>query len=221
MQTITTTTIHFPEVTLPTRDAHKLRGYFGRLFQQHSPLLHNHLEGGDFRYGYPLVQYKVINHVPVLFGLEEGARLLVKLFTQIKQLEIAGQTIPLYNKRIQLNNSKLGLIDGLHTYQFDTLWMALNQKNYQQYATLNAAEQKQQIQKILTGNILSLFKATGYWAKQQVLVTSTLQAHRTKFKDQAMTAFKGQFSCNAELTDYCGLGKAVSRGFGTITKQTT
>ena len=54
------TTIRFPEIALRTRDAHKLRGYFGNLFQEHSPLLHNHWEDGTSRYAYPLVQYKVV-----------------------------------------------------------------------------------------------------------------------------------------------------------------
>jgi hypothetical protein len=31
-----------------------------------------------------------------------------------------------------------------------------------------------------------------------------------------MTGFKGMFAVNFELPDYIGLGKSVSRGFGTI-----
>ncbi|MAN25796.1 MAG: DNA repair protein, partial [Mesonia sp.] len=60
--------IKFPEIKLQTRDAHKLRGYFGNLFKQQSPILHNHYEDGRFRYKYPSVQYKIINKVPTLIG---------------------------------------------------------------------------------------------------------------------------------------------------------
>ena len=60
MMQITQTIIKFPEISLKTRDAHKLRGYFGNIFKEHSPLLHNHFEDGTNRYAYPLVQYKVI-----------------------------------------------------------------------------------------------------------------------------------------------------------------
>ena len=42
LTTIPLTTITLPEITLRTRDGHKLRGYFGELFREHSPLLHNH-----------------------------------------------------------------------------------------------------------------------------------------------------------------------------------
>ena len=54
------TRIKFPDIQLQTRDAHKLRGYFGNLFQEHSPLLHNHYDSGQLRYRYPLIQYKEI-----------------------------------------------------------------------------------------------------------------------------------------------------------------
>lgn len=60
--------IKFPEINLQTRNAHKLRGYFGNVFKEHSPLLHNHFEDGKNRYAYPLIQYKVIKNIPVLVG---------------------------------------------------------------------------------------------------------------------------------------------------------
>ena len=73
---IQTVIIQFPEITLKTRDAHKLRGYFGNLFKEYSPLLHNHYETGELRYKYPLVQYKVLDKVPTLVAIKEGAQLL-------------------------------------------------------------------------------------------------------------------------------------------------
>ena len=78
------THLTFPDLRLAVRDAHKLRGYFGRVFQEYSPLLHNHLENGGVRYGYPLVQYKVIDGIPMLLGINEGATLLLDLFLRIK-----------------------------------------------------------------------------------------------------------------------------------------
>ena len=83
--------IKFPEIKLQTRDAHKLRGYFGNLFKEHSPILHNHYDDGRLRYKYPIIQYKVINNVPTLVGIGEGAELLPKLFLKIKELDIDGK----------------------------------------------------------------------------------------------------------------------------------
>ena len=83
-----TSTIRFPEIALATRDAHKLRGYFGNLFKEHSLLLHNHYETGESAFQYPLVQYKVIDKIPILIGIQEGAELLTSLFLKIKELKI-------------------------------------------------------------------------------------------------------------------------------------
>ncbi len=40
----------------------------------------------------------------------------------------------------------------------------------------------------------------------------------TKFKNQEMLAFNGNFVTNAELPNWVGIGKSPSRGFGTIEK---
>jgi hypothetical protein len=41
---------------------------------------------------------------------------------------------------------------------------------------------------------------------------------QTHFKDQKMLAFSGDFVTNAVLPDLAGIGKAVSRGFGSVQK---
>jgi len=142
MQTIHQTIIRFPEIQLATRDAHKLRGYFGNIFQEYSPLLHNHLESGESAYRYPLVQYKVINRVPTLVGLNEGADLLINLFLKIKTLQIEDKTYPINQKNIESKTLEIGLSNELHSYRFQTLWMALNQENHQRYLHNSASEQQ-------------------------------------------------------------------------------
>jgi hypothetical protein len=125
--------IHFPEIILQTRDAHKLRGYFGNIFREHSPLLHNHYESGELRYKYPLIQYKVLNGIPTLVALEEGAQLLTKLFLKIRELKIDGEVFPVLSKNIKSEQFPVGFSDELFEYRFQTLWMGLNQANHQKY----------------------------------------------------------------------------------------
>ena len=130
MQTIHQTIIRFPEIQLSTRDAHKLRGYFGNIFKEHSSLLHNHLESGESAYRYPLIQYKVLKNIPTLIGLNEGAELLINLFLKIKTLQIEDRTYEIQQKNIESKNIEIGLSSELHSYRFQTLWMALNQENH-------------------------------------------------------------------------------------------
>ncbi|MBD0331550.1 MAG: CRISPR-associated endonuclease Cas6 [Chitinophagaceae bacterium] len=215
--TIHQTVIRFPEIQLATRDAHKLRGYFGLLFQAHSPLLHNHLESGEAAYRYPLVQYKVLNSVPTLVGLNEGADLLIRLFLNIKELQIGERIYRVYQKNIESKTVTIGLSNDLHTYQFQTLWMALNQQNYATYVKENQEQRTSHLKSILKGNLLSFFKAMDYYAKEQVMVNLKIANEReTQFKNKTMLAFEADFVTNCSLPGLVGLGKSVARGFGSI-----
>lgn len=217
MQTIHQTIIRFPEIQLATRDAHKLRGYFGNIFQEYSPLLHNHLESGESAYRYPLVQYKVINRIPTLVGLNEGADLLINLFLKIKTLQIEDKTYPIHQKNIESKTLEIGLSNELHSYRFQTLWMALNQENHQRYLHNSASEQQKQLNTLLQNNILSYFKAMNYWVNGQVMgMLQNVYEKETKFKDKSMIAFQADFISNAVLPSFVGIGKSVARGFGTL-----
>lgn len=216
MQNIPQTIIRFPEIKLRTRDAHKLRGYFGNLFKERSELLHNHMGNGEFRYEYPQVQYKVIEKTPVLVGVNEGAELLGELFLKIKELDIGGQKYPVRQKNIEGRNIEAGITDASKTYRFETLWMALNQKNHDRYKTSDDLERQHQLERILTGNFLSFFKSMDHFVEEQIQVKGTFKEKTTRFKNKRMLAFEGIFTTNVALPDYIGLGKAVSRGFGTI-----
>lgn len=213
--------IKFPEIKLQTRDAHKLRGYFGNLFKQHSPILHNHYEDGRFRYKYPTIQYKVINKVPTLIGIQEGAELLPSLFLKIKELDIDGQKFNVNTKNIELKNEKIGYSDSLHDYKFTTLWMGLNQTNYAKYQNLKSeAEKQDMLNSILVGHILSFFRNTGVELNpnERLMAKLNVVEKSTKFKENKMIAFSGSFIVNALLPDEIGLGKSVSRGFGSVAK---
>ncbi len=219
---ISTTYISFPDINLSTRDAHKLRGYFGNLFREKSPLLHNHFESGRNRYAYPLVQYKVLNKVPYLIGLNEGAELLIELFLKIKEIKIEERFFPIYSKNIVNELSEVGIDTSLNEYKFQTLWMALNQSNFNKYINLLPGKEKKDfLEKILIGNILSFYKYMNYTANERIYVKLNFNEKETLFKNRQMIAFSGKFTSNVLLPDYIGLGKAVSRGFGTIKKRLT
>ena len=210
------TLITFPEIRLKTRDAHKLRGYFGALFQAHSPLLHNHYEDGRFRYAYPLVQYKVIGGVPTLLGLGEGSELLTSLFLQIGEIEIEGRVYPVLHKHIRNEVVAPGINGSLHRYRFATLWMALNQKNYPLYRDADEAGQQQLLTRVLTNQLIAFLRAVGAPTEEKLLAIPEVAERKTMFKDQQMLAFTGGFVANVLLPEAVGIGKSVSRGFGAV-----
>jgi hypothetical protein len=213
------TRISFPELQLHARDAHKLRGYFGNLFRERSPLLHNHLEGGTgFRQGYPLVHYKVIDRIPMLVGYNEGAMLLLELFQEIKEIELEGQYYPIQTKNIECQLVEAGYTTELLTYRFETLWMPLSQRNYQEWKQGDAHNRQQLLHRLLINQTVGALRGVdcGPKMEERLLCQLNVQPKYTHFKNQRMQAFTGSFIINAYLPDYFAIGKSVSRGFGTI-----
>ncbi len=216
---INQTIVRFPDIALKTRDAHKLRGYFGNLFKEHSPFLHNHFEDGSFRYAYPLVQYKVIDKIPFLVGINEGSRLLIELFLKIKHMDIENNSYEINSKNLENKIYELNDFSKLHKYRFKTLWIALNQKNYTIYRNFQTKEEKEYfLNKQLRNNILSFYKGIGFRVSKQIMVKGEFKEKLTLFKNKKMLAFEGDFVTNAILPDYAGVGKSTSRGFGTVKK---
>jgi restriction endonuclease len=214
--TIPQTIIRFPEIKLHTRDAHKLRGYFGNLFKEKSELLHNHMGNGNFRYDYPQVQYKVIDQTPLLVALKDGAELLPELFLKIKELKIGQEIIPVHQKNIEAKELEIGATDSIREYEFQTLWMSLNQKNHLRYENSSSEKRKKLLKRILIGNFLSFFKGMDHFVETQIEVDTQFLEKQTRFKNNTMLAFEGSFKTNLALPDLIGLGKSVARGFGTI-----
>lgn len=220
MHSVQITKISFPDIQLKTRDAHKLRGYFGSLFKEHSPLLHNHYDNGELRYQYPLVQYKVLDKTPTLVAIEEGAELLTRLFLKINSIQVDGRTYAIHSKQIENQKVQIGYSESLMEYRFNTYWMGLNQDNHKKYLKFNASQKEELLNRILIGNILSVYKSLDIFLSpdQKLMTKHRLSRTSTRFKNQDMLVFSGEFITNALLPDDIGLGKSVSRGFGSISK---
>jgi hypothetical protein len=219
LTTIPLVTITFPEIRLSPRHGHKLRGHFGTMFREHSPLLHNHFEDGGVRYGLPLVQYKVVHGLPSLVGLQEGAKLLAELFFQMQTLRIEDREYAVMERDISFRNVQIGVEEGLSDYRFSTLWLPLNQQSYPEYLVKSPEERRAFLGRILVGNVLSFFKGVGLQVPDGVRIMASVrpeEPRRTKFKDTALMAFGGSFTTNAVLPGLIGLGKSVARGFGAI-----
>lgn len=212
------TILHFPQIHLQTRQAHKLRGYFAEQFGRESDLFHNHdVKTGKDIYRYPRIQYKVVRRHPMVVGVGEGAQLLVERFLRIRELEIEGRRYATEQKNLQSREVIVGVTEELYEYQFVTPWLALNQENYQRSLELSPTEQKKQLDSILRNNIFSFLKSIPYFEEQRVMVMFRPDStQRTFFKNQPMQTFTGSFVTNMQLPDYIGLGKSPARGFGTI-----
>jgi hypothetical protein len=157
-----------------------------------------------------------------LVGLGEGAKLVTVLDLVSETLELEGMTYRVMSKEVEIQQVPYRVTTETINYLFLTPWLALNEENYERYKMAGPKEQKDLLRRILIGNILSMSKGLGYVVTEEIKV-SKLDVYpvRTpvRLKGVGMTGFKGTFAVNFELPDYIGLGKSVSRGFGTIVKK--
>jgi len=198
-------------------DTLKLRGFFARKFNGYL-LLHNHLGNNKFLYKYPRIQYKTIDQVKVILGLAEGVDILQSIYNKYDQLVLNGHTYQIYSKEIILKEEDFRIATNNLKYKFLSPWFALNEENYQRYKKYSYSERADQLKSILIRNIMAMAKTFQYFVDSKIVVNTKLKETSIKFKGKDIIGFLGTFQVNFNLPDYIGLGKSVSRGFGTIKK---
>ncbi len=209
--------IRLEENKINPRDIPKVRGYIAGKFPEFLEL-HNHIDNNEFRYGYPMIQYKSVEGVPTIIGFNEYAVKLIEAFYDIKEIDFGNSIMEVHEKAYKIKNCDFGIAENYYNYRFVSPWMALNQKNYQKYNSANDKEKTEILKKILIGNLLSMSKYLGYRVEQPVNVFVKLIPVTVNFKNNNMLAFKGEFMTNFLIPDYLGIGKSVSRGFGTVVR---
>lgn len=206
--------VEYDELCLPKDSAPKLRGFFASQ-NRNNVLLHQHI-GTGVDYKYPLVQYKILSSHPVILAAEEGMSSVRELSASINEIVIDDKTYPINSCELSIYEKKLGDNEKTKHYKFLTPWFCLNQINYSRYIAGDEQEKKELLNRILVGNILSLSKRFGVAAEKRITTELDLEEQNIVFKGETMLGFTGEFSVNYSLPDYFGLGKSVSRGFGTI-----
>jgi hypothetical protein len=210
------------ESDLNKSDAKKIRGYLGNLFWD-NPYAHHHKADGSLIYHYPCVQYKVIDGSCMLIGFNEGLDIVKKTFHNLKEINLDGRWQEVLSKGLESYATSFSITSEQISYSFLTPWLALNEKNYDKYQRLGSWPKKQGLlEKILIGNIISMSKSLGYTVPEPIKANiEKIQEVPTKLKGTPMLGFLGTFSVNFEIPDYWGIGKSVSRGFGTVIRQNT
>lgn len=204
----------FTSVEMARRDIPKIRGFIANKYPDLDEL-HNHNSSGFF-YRYPLIQYKLIDESPCIIGINEGSEMLKSIEKDINELNFNSQMIEIYEKNISIKRSYFGTSEQLLKYWFVSPWMCLNESNYAAYSKSNDDEKTELLKRILIGNILSMSKRFNYTVDKELNTFINLTPCRINFKNKEMIGFKGQFLINFCMPDYMGIGKSVSRGFGTI-----
>ena len=192
------------------RDAENLRGYFGRLFQENI-LFHNHKDDYNFNYDFSFIQYKVKNGEFLIVGIDKGGDILLEKIEDIREIVIGDRKIEI-TPEINISFPQLRVDDEKkYRYRFETIWLALNDKNFLRYKVGEFDLNKQ-----LANNILEFFKMCGIRLEKRVEVAGEFQELKLRQKDTTILGFVGEFVTNAYLPDDISLGKRKSIGMGRI-----
>jgi len=190
----------------------------GNEFKEHD-LIHNHDEKGNPIYRYPLIQFKLIEKTPAIIAITDKAvKIFAEIFMKLDRIVIEDTVIPVFEKDLKVEEVEFGYSDEIFMYEFASPWIGLNQKNFKKYNDAGNDEKNEILKKIMTGNILSMAKYLDCRLSQdqKIKIGHKLKEIKVNLKGKSMTAFTGIFKTNFYLPDYLGIGKSVSRGFGTV-----
>ncbi len=211
-------TLLLNNINLKPSQIHKFRGFVGNIFIEHD-LIHNHDEKGNPIYRYPLIQFKLIDKTPAIIAITDRAvNIFAELFMKLDKIVIENTLIPVFEKDLKVEEVEFGYSDEIFMYEFASPWVGLNQKNFKNYNNARKDEKNQMLKRVMTGNILSMAKHLDCWLSQdqKIKIDHKLKEIKVNLKGKSMTAFNGIFKTNFCLPDYLGIGKSVSRGFGTV-----
>jgi hypothetical protein len=159
----------------------------------------------------------MINKTPTVVGINEGAEVLKDIYDRYDEINLNGNIYEIVERGISVKNAEFGLSDELISYRFVTPWLALNQENFEKYNRSDREIKDEMLRKTLTGNLLSASKGLGYVVPDNIrLDIGSKKNVMCTVKGVRFVGFFGEFIANFEIPDYFGLGKSVSRGYGTV-----
>lgn len=191
--------------------------------QESSVLLHNH-EGNNYRYSYPLIQYKRLNGKAAIVCIQEGLQVMGKLVVDEKMPICLGKTheMVLQVDDVEFVQHELKLEAEACRYYALHHWLPLNSENYKKYVeTDSLVERVRMLERILTGNLLSVASGLGVYVDSTISVCITELRSKPRvvvYKGVKMMAFDLEFKSNLCLPYNIGIGKGSSLGYGIIEK---
>lgn len=203
---------------------HELPAFRGAVIkktQGKSLLFHNHISDDQFLQRYPLIQYKYLTGKPAIFCINDGVDEVHHFFANRNwDINISDREIVLTIDKLDMYNHTFQVDGRFHEYRIKN-WLGLNEENIRKYKQLDSAgEQKQFLEKVLIGNIISLAKSIGWDVDKQVIMQiKHIERHYIMpLKGIKMEAFDLHLLCNVSLPNYLGLGKGASQGFGMVSR---
>ena len=192
-----------------------LRSFFHKKSADYTRL-HKDLTKG-FIHRYPVVQCKQIKGMIMVIGAGQGANFLQEISGGAHEFRFGDTRCIITGRDQEIRDEEFGISDEIHTYEFLTPWLALNQQNAKKFYDLKGKPDRDAfMQKILTGHLITLAKSLDYDLPVPITCKSRVRFRRERIHQENVMVFLGTFGTNLTIPDYLGIGQSVSQGFGTI-----
>lgn len=184
-------------------------------------LFHNHVGDTQYRYSYPLIQYKRLGGKAAIVCVEDGVDLIGQYLTETNGILRIGEREAVCDmSSIHYDKIPVQICETPYSYRI-CQWLPLNSKNYQVYKNIEGlVERISMLENILKGNLLSMLKGLDVYLEQEltVKITQLSEPYILYNKGIGMTAFNADFCCNLTIPNHVGVGKNASVGYGIITR---
>jgi hypothetical protein len=209
--------IHQKEITL-------FRGaVIQAISREANVLFHNHQED-NYRYSYPLIQYKRINGCAAIVCINQGTEAIGQFFSECNfSFQLANRSLEMKIDSVKANQCLVQLWESMFHYRIRK-WLPLNSDNYKEYIQLDGLSEKiALLEKILIGNILSFTKGLGIYLESEIKCKLTVlnEPVLVMNKGVKLMSFDIEFQSNISLPDFIGIGKNASIGYGIVTQART
>ncbi|MEN6611294.1 MAG: CRISPR-associated endonuclease Cas6 [Methanoregulaceae archaeon] len=192
-----------------------LRAYFEKALSTY--LIFHENDIGPLIHRYPVIQLKIIDDMQMVIGINEGASALLEICSGNTEIQVNDTTYRISGNGRSLKIEEFGHSEKMRSYEFVTPWLALTQENYRKFYTLKGKEQRDTFMgTVLTGNLRSLARSVGYDSPLEITGETQVKFRKDRIENIPDMVFTGKFSVNFSIPDYLGIGKSVSRGFGTV-----
>lgn len=182
-------------------------------------LFHNHVGDDQFRYSYPLIQYKRLGGKAAIVCIGDGIEPVGQILSDIPNKLIIGTHDKECNiEHIDTKEYPVSINKEFSFYHLRH-WLPLNSSNYAQFVSAeNFVEKIQILERVLIGNILSFLKGVGIYLEDQIElnITNIINQRPTFYKKVRLMTFDIEFKTNITLPPYVGIGKNASIGYGIL-----
>lgn len=183
-------------------------------------LFHNH-DGENYRYAYPLIQYKRIKGKAAIVCINQGTEDIGELFSShFSSIRLGEKGIDISIEKIFPQRIRVQIWEHLFPYRINN-WIPFNSHNYNTFKQLDSLKEKTVfLENILVGNVLSFAKGINVHFEKEVkcIIIDYTEIHSTNIKGVTKQCFQVVFNCNVSIPNYIGLGKHVSINYGVVTR---